>query len=62
MMTMANTTMRRFKRIARCISLAGVSTEWYVLSTSVLPSHNSIHFVYPRENSRPVVDFFSVYV
>jgi hypothetical protein len=57
---MANTTMRRSKRFTRRISLARVSPEWFVLSTSVLPSHNSIHFVYPRENSRSVIDFFSV--
>jgi hypothetical protein len=62
MMTMANTTMMRSNRIARYVSLAGVSTEWYVHLASALPSHNSIHFVCPRENSRSVIDFFSVYL
>jgi hypothetical protein len=49
-------------RIAHRISLARVSTEWYVLSASILSSLYSIHFVCLRENSRSVVDFFSVYL
>jgi hypothetical protein len=61
-MTMVNMTMRRSNRIARYVSLARVSTEWYVHSASILPSHNSIHFVCLRENSRLVIDFFSVYL
>jgi hypothetical protein len=61
-MTMANMTVRRSKRIAHHVSLAGICTEWYVLSASVLPSHNSIHFVCSGENSRSLVDFFSVYL